>query len=167
MRFRVVAPIVDSGPPPTVWRRGKWVLRTGRLSPADKGVNMKLEAPWGRGLSISTRVAILYAKPLVSLTTLSVSLRLTNVRILRLNDHRTPRVMIMKAILQMIKFVTMFICYHTNAGAEEITGRLWSQMSHSVSAAVLSSFPHVRQRHDTGRSTSQIVHIWSVSLLSS
>jgi hypothetical protein len=61
MRFRVVAPIVDSGPPPTVWRRGKWVLRTGRLSPADKGVNMKLEAPWGRGLSISMRVAILYA----------------------------------------------------------------------------------------------------------
>ena len=37
-----------------------WV-RTGRLSRSDKGVNMKLEAPWGRGLSISMRVAMIFS----------------------------------------------------------------------------------------------------------
>ena len=33
---------------------------TGRLSPGDKGVNMKLEAPGGRGLSISKRGAMIF-----------------------------------------------------------------------------------------------------------
>ena len=49
MRLRVVIPIVNSGPPPTVLAPGLGV-RTGRLSPADKGVNMKLTGgPLGEG----------------------------------------------------------------------------------------------------------------------
>jgi hypothetical protein len=67
----------------------------------------------------------------------------------------TVSIVLGRRMLQ-IKSVNSFISYGTNA--EEITGRRSSQTLHSVSAVVLSSFPHVGQHHDTG--TDEICGRW-------